>query len=81
MIESEDFLPAEMPEVRKISAVLLTNQEKKLFIMYGKEKGWPVTKVMRVCTKAVILYENKRATTLLEAMVKAELLEVDGRKK
>ena len=49
--------------------------------MYAKEKGWKTTKTMRVCTKAVILMEYKKAISLSDALDKACRLEVDRRVK
>jgi hypothetical protein len=76
-----DFLPEEESEARKSRPVLLTDKEQNLFRMYGKEKGWKVTTTMRICTKAVILLEYQMANSLIEALKKAEKLDIDGRKK
>lgn len=80
MTES-DFLPEVEIEARKSRPVLLTDKEQNLFKMYGKEKGWKVTTAMRICTKAVILLEYQMASSLNEALKKAEKLDIDGRKK
>ena len=77
---ASDFMPEEESEARKSSPILLTEKEKTLFKMYGKEKGWQVTTTMRICTKAVILLEYQMANSLNEALKKAEKLDIDGRK-
>jgi hypothetical protein len=80
---NSDFLPAEEKEPRSKNARLIgmTKKEVDLFTMYAKEKGWPLTGTMRICTRAVILMAYKKANSLEEALKKSSLLDADGRAK
>lgn len=80
-MDDSDFLPDVFTEKHVQRTIGLTDRELKLFSMFAKEKGWKVAKTMRVCTKAVILLEYKKANSLEEALRKSSLLEVDRRRK
>lgn len=75
------FIPDALPEVRRSVGMTLTEKERKLFKIYATEKHMPVAKLMRVCVRAVMLLEYKKANSLEEAMRKATLLDLDGRSK
>jgi len=80
-VYNSDFVPDAQFEGRKSRPVRMTDKEYSLFSAYAKEKGWPVTKTIRICTRAIILMEYKKANSLEEALKKSFLLDGDGRSK
>lgn len=78
-MDNEDFLPDTLSEKRKGYLVGLTTKEKTLYDTYSKAKGWSFPKMMRICSRAVILMDLRKVNSFEEAMKKATLLDIDGR--
>lgn len=64
---------------RGTKGIQFSKKERALFESYAKAKGWPFSRMFRVCTRAVILLEYNKASTLEEAIKKSVLLDIGGR--
>lgn len=66
-------------EKREPTSIMLLTSEKKLFKNYARSKGWSSGKFMRVSARAVIIYTEKKAKSIEEAINLAVYLDKDMR--
>ena len=79
-MDNDAFLPDPVKRgPRGTKNIQFSKKERALFETYAKEKGWPFSRMFRICARAVILLEYKKALTLEEAIKKSVLLDIDGR--
>lgn len=64
---------------REPTSIMLLASEKKLFKNYARSKGWSSGKFMRVSARAVIIYTEKKAKSIEEAINLAVYLDKDMR--
>ena len=64
---------------REPTSLMLLTSEKKLFKNYARSKGWSSGKLMRVATRALIIYSEKKTKSIEEAVNLAVYLDKDMR--
>jgi hypothetical protein len=64
---------------REPTSLMLLASEKKLFKNYARSKGWSSGKFLRVSARAIIIYTEKKAKSIEEAMNLAVYLDKDMR--
>lgn len=64
---------------REPTSLMLLTSEKKLFKNYARSKGWSSGKLMRVATRALIIYTERKAKSIEEAVNLAVYLDKDMR--
>jgi hypothetical protein len=66
-------------EKRETTSLMLLSSEKKLYKSFARKKGWSTGKLLRVCARAFILYSEKKARSMEEAVEMAVYLDQDYR--
>jgi hypothetical protein len=64
---------------REPTSLMLLASEKRMFKNYGRSKGWSTGKLLRVSTRAIIIYTEKKAKSIEEAINLAVYLDKDMR--
>lgn len=66
-------------EKREATSLMLLSSERRLYKAFARKKGWSTGKLLRVCTRAYILYSEKKARSMDDAIEMAVYLEKDYR--
>ena len=66
---------------RLIFPVTMSAEERELFSVFAKTKGWSLAKLARISIKTFIFMDTKRIPDLGQATIKASILDAEGRVK
>lgn len=72
-------MKANYEDRRQPTSIMLLTSEKRLFQNYARSKGWSAGKFMRVSSRAVIIFSEKKAKSFEEAINLAVYLDKDMR--
>lgn len=64
---------------REPTSLMLLSSEKKLFKNFARSRGWSSGKLLRVSARAIIIYSEKKAKSIEEALNLAVYLDKDMR--